>query len=110
MLGGGLPGALGALLAAAGELFITIGGGFGEASVLDRFRLRLTIGTKFGSRSLRGWIGELEKDFPRVKESLLSAMGNLQTGRLLDPRYLDLEGGLEGSGDEPEAEPLTVLQ
>src|SRR5580658_8511107 len=44
-------------------------------------------------RSLRGWIGELEKDFPRVKESLLSAMGNLETGRLLDPRYLDLEGG-----------------
>ena len=56
-------------------------------------------------------IGELEKDFPRVKESLLSAMGNLQTGRLLDPRYLDLEGGdLTGNGDEPESEPLTVLR
>ena len=61
-------------------------------------------------RSLRGWIGELEKDFPRVKESLLSAMGNLETGRLLDPRYLDLEGGdLKGDGAEPESEPLTVL-
>ena len=62
-------------------------------------------------RSLRGWIGELEKDYPRVKESLLSAMGNLQTGRLLDPRYLDLEnGGLDSDGEESEAEPLTVLR
>lgn len=58
-------------------------------------------------RSLRGWIEELEKDFPRVKESLLSAMGNLETGRLLDPRYLDLEGG---AAEEPESEPLTVLR
>src|SRR6202789_1362169 len=30
-------------------------------------------------RSLRGWLEELEKDFPRLKESLLSAMGNIQT-------------------------------
>ena len=62
-------------------------------------------------RSLRGWIGELEKDYPRVKESLLSAMGNLETGRLLDPRYLDLEGGgLMDTDDEPVPEPLTVLR
>jgi len=46
-------------------------------------------------KSQRGWLGDLEKDFPRVKESLLSAMGNLETGRLLDPRYLDLEGASE---------------
>jgi tRNA 2-thiocytidine biosynthesis protein TtcA len=74
-------------------------------------------------RSLRGWIEELEKEHPRVKESLLSAMGNLQTGRLLDPRYLDLENGdlLENGaedgadiggddGEEPVSEPLTVLR
>jgi tRNA 2-thiocytidine biosynthesis protein TtcA len=58
-------------------------------------------------RSLRGWVAELEKDFPRVKESLLSAMGNLQPSRLLDPRYLDLEG--EGQ-PESESEPLSILQ
>jgi len=56
-------------------------------------------------RSLRGWLGELEKDFPRVKESLLSAMGNLETNRLLDPKYLDLDGHTP----ENESEPLTVL-
>ena len=58
-------------------------------------------------RSLRGWLAELEKDFPRFKESLLSAMGNIETSRLLDPRYLDLEGG--GVPDS-ESEPLTVLR
>jgi tRNA 2-thiocytidine biosynthesis protein TtcA len=58
-------------------------------------------------RSLRGWIEELEKDYPRVKESLLSAMGNLQTSRLLDPRFLDLESGV---AEEPESEQLTVLR
>jgi tRNA 2-thiocytidine biosynthesis protein TtcA len=70
-------------------------------------------------KSLRGWLGDLEKDFPRLKESLLSAMANVEVGRMLDPRYLDLEGAgaenaaenLEGPGfAEPEAEPLTVLR
>ncbi len=46
-------------------------------------------------RSLRGWLSELEKDFPRLKESLLSAMGNIETSRMLDPRFLDLEGEAE---------------
>ncbi len=36
-------------------------------------------------RTLRGLIGELEKEHPHLKESLLSAMGNIETGRLLDP-------------------------
>ena len=58
-------------------------------------------------RSLRGWLAELEKDYPRLKESLLSAMGNIETSRLLDTRYLDLEG--EAAADT-EAEPLTILQ
>jgi len=34
-------------------------------------------------------------------------MGNVETSRLLDPRFLDLEGG---SADEPEPEHLTVLR
>jgi tRNA 2-thiocytidine biosynthesis protein TtcA len=43
-------------------------------------------------RSLRDMFGELEKEHPHLKETLLSAMGNIETSRLLDPRFLDLEG------------------
>jgi tRNA 2-thiocytidine biosynthesis protein TtcA len=42
-------------------------------------------------RSLRDIFRELEQDYPHLKENILSAMGNLDTGRLLDPRFLDLE-------------------
>jgi tRNA 2-thiocytidine biosynthesis protein TtcA len=45
---------------------------------------------------------ELEKDHPHLKETLLSAMGNIETDRLLDPRYLDLDGSAK-------ANPLAVL-
>jgi tRNA 2-thiocytidine biosynthesis protein TtcA len=37
----------------------------------------------------------LEQEHPRLKESLLSAMGNIKPQRLLDPRYLDVEAGDE---------------
>lgn len=43
-------------------------------------------------KTIRGLFSEIEKDYPHLKESLLSAMGNLETDRLLDPRYLDLDG------------------
>ncbi len=46
-------------------------------------------------RSLRGLFAEIEKEHPHLKDSLLSAMGNIDTSRLLDVRYLDLEGGKE---------------
>lgn len=39
--------------------------------------------------TLRGMFGELEKQHPRLKESLLAAMGNIETGRLLDTRFLN---------------------
>jgi tRNA 2-thiocytidine biosynthesis protein TtcA len=52
-------------------------------------------------------LGELEKEHPHLKESLLSAMGNIQTSRLLDPRYLDLENG--GVEAESEADPFVVI-
>jgi tRNA 2-thiocytidine biosynthesis protein TtcA len=62
-------------------------------------------------RSLRGILADLEKEHPHLKESLLSAMGNIQTSRLLDPRYLDLEnGGVEtavDTADEPD--PFVVI-
>jgi tRNA 2-thiocytidine biosynthesis protein TtcA len=53
-------------------------------------------------RTLRELFADLEKDHPHLKETLLSAMGNIETGRLLDPRYLDLEG-------HEQANPLAVL-
>jgi tRNA 2-thiocytidine biosynthesis protein TtcA len=54
-------------------------------------------------RSLRGIFEELEKEYPHLKENILSAMGNVETGRLLDTRYLELEGAPE---KEPELFPI----
>jgi len=59
-------------------------------------------------RSLRDLLGGLEKDHPHLKETLLSAMGHLETGRLLDLRYLDLEDGTEDRGQE-EANPFAIV-
>jgi tRNA 2-thiocytidine biosynthesis protein TtcA len=42
-------------------------------------------------RSLREIFAELEQDYPYLKENILSAMGNLDPKRLLDPRYLDVD-------------------
>jgi tRNA 2-thiocytidine biosynthesis protein TtcA len=46
-------------------------------------------------KSIRSLFSEIEKDYPHLKETLLSAMGNLEPQRLLDPRYLDLGGTSE---------------
>ncbi len=43
-------------------------------------------------RSLRDIMADLEKDHPFLKQTLLSAMANIDTGRLLDPRFLDFDG------------------
>ena len=51
-------------------------------------------------KSIRGLFGDIEKDYPHLKETLLSAMGNLELSRLLDTRYLDLEGGKHGTVSE----------
>jgi len=56
-------------------------------------------------KSIRGLFSEIEKDYPHLKETLLSAMGHLEPDRLLDPRYLDLEG----QKPAPEQAPLTIL-
>jgi tRNA 2-thiocytidine biosynthesis protein TtcA len=42
-------------------------------------------------RTLRDLFGGIEKEYPNLKQNMLSAMGNLQPERLLDPRYLDEE-------------------
>ncbi len=57
-------------------------------------------------RSLRDILSELEKEHPRLKESLLSAMGNIQTDRLLDARYLPDDGPVEMP---EETNPLVVV-
>jgi hypothetical protein len=36
---------------------------------------------------------EIEAGHPFLKETLLSAMGNIEPQRLLDPRYLDADAG-----------------
>ena len=43
-------------------------------------------------RTLRDMFAEIEKEHPFLKETLLSAMGKIDTARLLDTRFLDLDG------------------
>ena len=43
-------------------------------------------------KSIRSLFSEIEKDYPHLKGTLLSAMGHLELDRMLDPRYLDLDG------------------
>ena len=54
-------------------------------------------------RALRGMFVELEREHPHLKENLLAAMGNLDTARLLDPRFLDLDAAKAKS---PELFPI----
>jgi tRNA 2-thiocytidine biosynthesis protein TtcA len=56
-------------------------------------------------KSIRGLFSEIEKDYPHLKESLLSAMGNIETSRLLDTRYLDLDGS-KPEGSEKDLFPV----
>ena len=42
-------------------------------------------------RALRDMFANLEQEYPHLKENMLSAMGNIDTGRLLDPRFLHAE-------------------
>ena len=40
-------------------------------------------------RALRDMFAGLEKEYPHLKENILSAMGNIDPSRLLDPRFLE---------------------
>jgi tRNA 2-thiocytidine biosynthesis protein TtcA len=53
-------------------------------------------------RALRDMFDGLEREYPHLKENIISAMGNVDTSRLLDPRYLDPEGA-------ETAEPFPIL-
>jgi tRNA 2-thiocytidine biosynthesis protein TtcA len=58
-------------------------------------------------RSLRDFFADLEKDYPYLKENLLSAMGNIEPQRLLDLKYLDVDAGDEAGS--PSSQLLPVL-
>ena len=57
-------------------------------------------------KSIRGLFSDIEKEYPHLKETLLLAMGNLETYRLLDTRYLNLE---DGGPAQPKPELMRVL-
>ena len=54
-------------------------------------------------RTLRDFFGEMEKEHPRMKESLLAAMGNINPDRLLDPRFRNADTS------DPETEGEVML-
>jgi tRNA 2-thiocytidine biosynthesis protein TtcA len=56
-------------------------------------------------RTLRDMFAEVEKEHPFLKETLLSAMGKVETSRLLDTRFLDVDGDAEEAGFFPEEAP-----
>lgn len=61
-------------------------------------------------RALRDIFATLESEHPHLKENILSAMGNLDPSRLLDTRYLNLDGA-DGTGSgvrEPELLPIVT--
>ena len=55
-------------------------------------------------RSLRQIFSELEQEYPHLKENILSAMGNVDTRRLLDTRFLDPD-----ASEEPAAEHFPIV-
>jgi tRNA 2-thiocytidine biosynthesis protein TtcA len=59
-------------------------------------------------RNLRDIFSELELEHPNLKETMISALGNLQPERLLDTRFLDLngDGGPLQSFEKPELLPV----
>lgn len=59
-------------------------------------------------RALRDMFGELEREHPNLKETMLSAMGNIDTGRLLDTRFLAVEA--DAVPEPPKsAEPFPIF-
>ena len=60
-------------------------------------------------RTLRDIFHELEKDHPFLKETLLSAMGKIEPGRLLDTRFLDLDSQSDEAGFMADREQLVAL-
>jgi tRNA 2-thiocytidine biosynthesis protein TtcA len=53
-------------------------------------------------RGIREAIADWEREHPHLRENILSAMGNINHGRLLDTRYLNPDGEAEAPEDERE--------
>jgi tRNA 2-thiocytidine biosynthesis protein TtcA len=60
-------------------------------------------------RTLRDFFAEIEKEHPFLKETLLSAMGNVEVSRLLDTRFLNLDEPSSAPLPEPSNEALVSL-
>lgn len=60
-------------------------------------------------RGLRDILAELESSHPSIKETLLSAMGRIETQRLLDTRFLDLDDAGEESGQIADGTELVTI-
>lgn len=60
-------------------------------------------------RSLRDIFAEMEKDYPNLKQTMLTAMGNLRPERLLDPRFVE-DGEPAAGAPAVDAELLPILQ
>jgi tRNA 2-thiocytidine biosynthesis protein TtcA len=61
-------------------------------------------------RSIRDMFRDLEQEHPYLKETLISAMGRIETDRLLDTRFLDLDGNAEASLRSDEESELVSLR
>jgi tRNA 2-thiocytidine biosynthesis protein TtcA len=61
-------------------------------------------------RGLRDWIADWEKEFPHMRETMLTAMGRVEHDRLLDTRYLDLDTCGEEEVAGRQAELLPILE
>jgi tRNA 2-thiocytidine biosynthesis protein TtcA len=57
-------------------------------------------------RSIRDIFAELEKDYPHLKQTMLTAMSNVTTSRLLDLRYLDLDDTAPAASAAEEPFPM----
>ena len=57
---------------------------------------------------MREFLGELQHENPHVLENMLSAMGSIDTSRLLDRRFLDL-GERNDLARAATDEPLPIL-
>lgn len=60
-------------------------------------------------RGLRDFFTDLEREHPYLKQTLLSAMGRIDTARLLDTRFLDLDGAADRPQLDESADALVTL-
>jgi tRNA 2-thiocytidine biosynthesis protein TtcA len=60
-------------------------------------------------RGIRETLAEWELEHPYLRENILTAMGNVNHGRLLDTRYIDLDGEQDTDEIEPAASTLLPI-